>query len=237
MILRDPHEGGSLFGKILNRWFLKQPPAQAHRNRIKYLSQKLLEETARVSGQGRMARVFNLGCGPAGEIQDFLEHQSISDRTDLTLVDFNDETLAYVRNVLDGVKARHHRVTPMHFLKKSVFQMLKGKGKSVEGASETKYDLIYCAGLFDYLNDQVCQQLTGLLYDMLGPGGLIITTNVDCSNPIRNWLGLILEWHLIYRTSQQMRTFGAHLPDQDGIRIWADETSVNLFCEIRRPHP
>jgi extracellular factor (EF) 3-hydroxypalmitic acid methyl ester biosynthesis protein len=235
MILRDPHEGGSLFGKILNRWFVKQPPAQAHRNRIKYLSQKLLEETARVSGQGRIARVFNLGCGPAGEIQDFLEHQSISDRADLTLVDFNDETLAYVRNVLEGVKARHHRVTPMRFVKKSVFQMLKGKGKSVEGASETKYDLVYCAGLFDYLNDQVCQQLTGLLYDMLAPGGLIITTNVDCSNPIRNWLGLILEWHLIYRTSQQMRTFAAHLPDQDGLRIWADETSVNLFCEIRKP--
>src|SRR5258705_897743 len=146
MILRDPHEGGSLFAKVLNRWFIKQPPAEAHRNRIKYLSQKLLEETARVTGQGRVARVFNLGCGPAAEVQEFLERQSLSDRTDLTLVDFNDETLTYVRNALEGAKARHHRMTALRFLKKSVFQRLKGKGKRLEGAPETKYQLIYCAG-------------------------------------------------------------------------------------------
>src|SRR6185436_4876956 len=69
MILGDPHQGGSLFGKVLNRWFIKQPPAEAHRNRIKYLTQKLVEETARVSAQGKAARIFNLDCGPSQEIQ------------------------------------------------------------------------------------------------------------------------------------------------------------------------
>ncbi len=69
---------------------------------------------------------------------------------------------------------------------------------------------------------------------MLAPGGLLLTTNVDSSNPIRHWLGQILEWHLIYRTSRQMETFAAHLPNQESVRVWADETSVNLFCEMRR---
>jgi len=31
MILRDPFEGGSMFAKALNAWFLIQPPAEAHR--------------------------------------------------------------------------------------------------------------------------------------------------------------------------------------------------------------
>jgi extracellular factor (EF) 3-hydroxypalmitic acid methyl ester biosynthesis protein len=234
MILGDPHQGGSLFGKVLNRWFIKQPPAEAHRNRIKYLAQKLVEETARVSAQNRVARVYSIGCGPAGEVLSFLGQQNVSDRAEFTLLDFNDETLTYARNSLETAKRQHHRVTPIQFVKKSVFQILKGKGKSVEGPLETKYDLIYCAGLFDYLNDQVCQQLTGLLYDMLAPGGLLITTNVDVSNPIRHWLGSILEWHLIYRSSRQFQTLGAHLPNQDSIRIWSDETGVNLFFEIRR---
>jgi extracellular factor (EF) 3-hydroxypalmitic acid methyl ester biosynthesis protein len=234
MILRDPHEGGSLFGKVLNRWFIKQPPAEAHRNRIKYLTQRLVEETARVSAQNRIARVFNLGCGPSGEIQDFLEHHGVCDRTDFTLLDFNDETLSYARTVLEGAKARHHRITPLRFVKKSVFQILKGKGKTVEGALETKYDLIYCAGLFDYLNDQVCQQLTGLLYDLLAPRGLLITTNVDVSNPIQHWLGHILDWHLIYRNSRQMETLAAPLAGQPEVRIWGDITGVNLLCEIRK---
>ena len=35
MILRDPQEGASVFAKILNVWFIDQPPAEAHRNRIK----------------------------------------------------------------------------------------------------------------------------------------------------------------------------------------------------------
>src|SRR6266705_3474604 len=48
MILRDPQEGSSIFAKVLNVWFISQPPAEAHRNRIKYLTQKLVHETVRV---------------------------------------------------------------------------------------------------------------------------------------------------------------------------------------------
>jgi extracellular factor (EF) 3-hydroxypalmitic acid methyl ester biosynthesis protein len=167
-------------------------------------------------------------------VLNFLEQQSICDRAELTLLDFNDETLTYARNILETAKRKHQRATPIQFIKKSVFQILKGKSKSVEGPSETKYDLIYCAGLFDYLNDQVCQQLTGLLYDMLAPSGLLITTNVDVSNPIQHWLGSILEWRLIYRSGRQYETLGAHLPNKEDIRIWSDETGVNLFFEMRK---
>lgn len=234
MILGDPHQGGSLFGKVLNRWFIKQPPAEAHRNRIKYLTQKLVEETARVSVRNRPARVYNVGCGPAGEVLDFLQHDDVCDRADFTLLDFNDETLAYARDLLETARRQNRRTTPMQFVKKSVFQILKGKGKSVEGPSATKYDLVYCAGLFDYLNDQVCLQLTELLYDMLAPGGLLITTNVDVSNPIQHWLGSILEWHLIYRNNRQYEALGKDLPNCKSVRVWGDETGVNLFFEARK---
>jgi extracellular factor (EF) 3-hydroxypalmitic acid methyl ester biosynthesis protein len=50
MILRDPYEGASLFAKIVNVCFLKNPPAEAHRNRIKYLTNALGEETRRERG-------------------------------------------------------------------------------------------------------------------------------------------------------------------------------------------
>ena len=41
MILREPYEGASFFAKIVNVCFLKNPPAEAHRNRIKYLTGRL----------------------------------------------------------------------------------------------------------------------------------------------------------------------------------------------------
>ena len=34
MIVRDPHEGASLFAKMVNLWFLSQWPSKAHRNRL-----------------------------------------------------------------------------------------------------------------------------------------------------------------------------------------------------------
>ena len=235
MILRDPHEGGSLFAKVLNRWFIKQPPAEAHRNRIKYLTQKLLEETARAAEEGRQARVFNLGCGPAKEVQEFLARQEVSDRAQFTLLDFNDETLMHVRSVLEGVKTEYRRATPLQFVKKSVAHILKGRGRSSEGSGENKYDFIYCAGLLDYLPDTTCKQLASIFYDMLAPGGLLVTTNVDFCNPIRHWLGDILDWHLIYRNSGQMLALAPDRAGNEAARVHADATGVNLFLEIRKP--
>ena len=49
MICRDPLEGSTLFAKIINLWFLNQPPAEAHRNRVLWLEDRLVEETARVA--------------------------------------------------------------------------------------------------------------------------------------------------------------------------------------------
>src|SRR5262249_13374176 len=143
----------------------------------------LLKETARVAAEGRGARIYNLGCGPATEVQRFLAEHAVSDRADFTLLDFNDETIAYTTNVLNDVKRRHHRSTPIRLQKKSVANILKGRGKSTSGSPETKFDLVYRAGLFDYLPDPICRQLSNIFYDMVAPGGLLVTTNVDCSNP------------------------------------------------------
>ena len=63
MIVRDPYQGGSLFAKVVNAWFLNQLPAQAHRNRIKVLKQKLIEEAARAARLGRQAQItFQNAC-------------------------------------------------------------------------------------------------------------------------------------------------------------------------------
>src|SRR5665811_661214 len=57
MILRDPYEGSSLFAKMVNFYFWGQAPAEAHRNRIKYLTEKIKEETHRVINAGKIARI------------------------------------------------------------------------------------------------------------------------------------------------------------------------------------
>jgi extracellular factor (EF) 3-hydroxypalmitic acid methyl ester biosynthesis protein len=234
MILRDPLEGSSLFAKLVNLWFLSQPPAEAHRNRVQYLCGKLVEETARMAREGRMARIFNVGCGPAGEVQHFLQ-QEICERADFCLLDFNEETLQHGKSALESLKARHGRGTRLNFIKKSVHQMLKEAGKSVERPADRLYDLVYCAGLTDYLPDPVCKRLLGVLYEYVAPGGLLIATNVDTSNPRRLTMEYVMDWNLIYRNGTGMDALRPdQVPSECG-RTVSDLTGINLYYEMRKP--
>ena len=72
MIARNSLEGKSLFAKVVNAWFLSQPPSKAHRNRIDYLTQLLISESLRISASGQAACILDLACGPAQEIQQFM---------------------------------------------------------------------------------------------------------------------------------------------------------------------
>jgi extracellular factor (EF) 3-hydroxypalmitic acid methyl ester biosynthesis protein len=94
MMFRNPFEGPSLFAKMVNRYALQLPPIVAHRNRIDYLEGKLEKEALRAMARKRDLQVFNLGCGPAQEVQRFMANNILSNRARFTLVDFNDETLA-----------------------------------------------------------------------------------------------------------------------------------------------
>jgi extracellular factor (EF) 3-hydroxypalmitic acid methyl ester biosynthesis protein len=233
MILRDPLEGSSLFAKTVNLWFLTQAPAQAHRNRIRYLTERLTDETLRVVKQRRVARIFNLGCGPAGEIQAFLKESDLCQHAEFTLLDFNDETLAYAARVLNEFKTRYRRNTNIQLVKKSVHQLLKEAIRPDPAAP--KYDLVYCAGLFDYLSDRICKRLMNIFYDMLNPGGLLVATNVDVSNPSRQTMEYVLEWHLIYRNDRQLAALNPDAASPERVAVKRDATGVNIYVEVRKP--
>jgi extracellular factor (EF) 3-hydroxypalmitic acid methyl ester biosynthesis protein len=239
MMLRPSDEGNSLFAKMLNVWLIGQAPAQAHRNRVGYLKQKLLEEALRLVGEGRSLRVFNLGCGPAHEVKLFLGEETLADRMDLTLVDFNEETLVRLQGELDAVQRQQTRKSRIQFVKKSVHQLLKESSRKDTGDKESLFDFIYCAGLYDYLSDQVCRRLNDFFYSKLAPGGLLLTTNVtevlNDSRPFRYSMEYMLDWMLIYRDGRQFAALKPEAAPPDSLRVITEETGVNLFMEVRKP--
>jgi extracellular factor (EF) 3-hydroxypalmitic acid methyl ester biosynthesis protein len=234
MIVRDPVEGSSLFSKTINLWILSQAPAVAHRNRINYLSEMLAKETRRAATDGRRARIFNLGCGPAREIQTLLADYDISSRAVFTLLDFNDETLQYTGKVLADLVHRMDRKTGLELVKKSVHQVLKEEAKP--RSPHERYDVVYCAGVFDYMSDRICKRLMNIFYDMLKPGGLICVTNVDAANPWQKSLEFLLEWHLIHRDCTQLKALIPDRAPRECARFTSDETGINIFLEVRKPH-
>jgi extracellular factor (EF) 3-hydroxypalmitic acid methyl ester biosynthesis protein len=235
MIARNRPEGESLYAKIVHLWFVRQAPAEAHRNRLDHLTQRLVEETARAVSEGRPSRILSLACGPAVEIQDFLQEHEVSNRAELTLLDFNEETLEHVAAAFNGLKTKLSRRTPVEFVKRSVHHLLKETVKSARRASSEQYDFVYCAGLFDYLTDAVCQRLTTLLYDWVAPGGLLLATNVEPSNPMRNGMEHLLDWNLVYRTGPQCPVLRPTQVAREDFVVRSDMTGVNLFMEARKP--
>lgn len=234
MMLRDPYEGSSVFAKLLNKLYLEIPPVIAHRNRITYLVDQLHTETLRATAERGTAKIFNLGCGPAQEIQNFLTHDPACDTADFQLLDFNDETLENTSRILGDLRDSHGRQTAIRLEKRSVHQILKEAGRPGSGTSG-QYDMVYCAGLFDYLSDRICRRLLEIFYDMLAPGGLLIATNVHPSNPWQNWMEYLAEWHLVYRNEEQFIKLAPGRAPAGASSVRAEATGVNIFLEVRKP--
>ncbi|MEP2777353.1 MAG: class I SAM-dependent methyltransferase [Luteolibacter sp.] len=230
MMLRDPYEGSSAFAKILNYALLNTEPVVAHRNRIDFLVEFLRKECIRRVSKGK-TRVFNLACGPAVEIQRFLRECDESDLAEIDLLDFNAETLEYTRDRINESKMAGGRETQVRYFQRSVHQLLRAATQGGEDAFKD-YDVVYCAGLFDYLSQRVCKRLVELFCTMVRPGGRVIVTNVAAANPRKAWMEYVMEWNLIYRDEAEMNDL---IPDNQPVvstSVQADSTGVNLFLDI-----
>ncbi len=232
MIHRNQPEGNSLYEKLMHLLLVSQWPAASVRNRIAHLREHILNETARVSRTGKTARILNIGCGPAKEVQDFLRDTHLSNRAEFTLVDFNAETLRHAEGKIAEAKEKFARRTTIHPRQLSVYELLKNSRRNDLGAE--KFDFIYCAGLFDYLALDTARSLVNLWYDSLAPGGLLLIANMNDTKPFRNFIEFILDWQLIYRGSNEVASFA---PERcrDAARVIQEPTSVNLFLHIRKP--
>jgi extracellular factor (EF) 3-hydroxypalmitic acid methyl ester biosynthesis protein len=232
MIHRNQPEGRSLYEKLIHLLLVSQWPAKSVRNRVAHLGENILNETARVTRAGKTARILNVGCGPAKEIQDFLRETQLSNHADFTLIDFNEETLLHAGQKLIEDKRQFSRQTQIRTQQISVYELLKRTQRKSDDSE--KFDLIYCAGLFDYLAPDTCRALMELWYDSLSPGGLLLIANMTDTKPFRNFIEFILDWQLIYRNSAEILSL---VPEhcREMTRVIAEPTSVNLFLHIRKP--
>ena len=125
MIHRNRPEGGTLYEKLIHFLLVSQWPAQSVRNRVAHLKNHLLQETARVARSGRRARILNVGCGPAREVQDFVKETPLANEADFVLLDFNEETLGYVRDQINQAKNQFSQQTRVETRRVSVHHLLR----------------------------------------------------------------------------------------------------------------
>jgi extracellular factor (EF) 3-hydroxypalmitic acid methyl ester biosynthesis protein len=232
-ILGDPRQGESTYVQLVNTLFLSTAVAQAHRNRIDILV-KMLQAASNTAQAGPVPaplRILSVGSGPAIEVQRFVASSEHAERVHFTLMDFSKETLEYSRQRIDEVCRKHGKKVQVDYLHGSVHDLIKQASRGTQTLPEDQFDVIYCAGLFDYLSDKVCVKLIDHFASRCKVGGDILLTNVHSRNPEKFVMAHLLEWHLIYRDEQQMENL---LPARRGRSdVYCDATGVNLFAQFQ----
>ncbi|MEN9868102.1 MAG: hypothetical protein RL748_3692 [Pseudomonadota bacterium] len=227
-ILDDPRQGASTYLEIVNTTFLQASVVVAHRNRIDVLVGFLVRMAEAARQAGRPFRVMNIGCGPAAEVQRFLQTYPDPELLSFELIDFSEETLDWTRERLSSIVGGLGKTVSIRYVRESVHQLIKRRLPS-EVEENREFDVAYCAGLFDYLSDKVCAKLLNHLAGRLHHGGHLLFTNVHSRSPDRSVMEHLLEWYLIYRDEVKMESLLPEGAVQH--RIWDDATGVNVFAE------
>ncbi len=189
-------DGNSGVGEKIFEYTTNAPSCKAVRYRKGYLAEIIDETAERVA----KAKIMSVACGHLreAELSSAVKHNSIGK---LTALDYDQESLQQVYTLYgrDG-----SCVKPLHM---SIQDLLKGKASFGD-----KYDLIYSAGLYDYLNQNTAKMLTALLFNMLQPEGLLLVANFLPGIKGIGYMETYMGWNLIYRDEQQLLGVAGELP-------------------------
>jgi extracellular factor (EF) 3-hydroxypalmitic acid methyl ester biosynthesis protein len=229
MLYREHREGTTLFGKALNVYATQQPVARANINRIEFIGAKIRAAIAN-KPEGRV-RIASVGCGPAHEVFALLSARpELGPRLDVALIDQEERAIAHCERTLAPLAARTNAT--IRVIKASARRLLTDQKL---GDALGTSDLVYSAGLFDYLADRSFSALLAVLHAAVAPGGTLLVGNVAEDNPDRWAMEYFTEWFLYHRSPGDLRVQAAQLrPGPTSVHIEAEPTGVNLFLVLQR---
>lgn len=229
MLYRDHAEGADLFGRAMNLYATAEAAARANMNRIQYLVSKI--EAAVVRCPGRRVRLASIGSGPGQEIATLLaDKPELGRYLDVALIDQEARAIAYCERSLSGLAQSTGAL--VRVIPESVRRLLSGRALS---AALGERDLVYSAGLFDYLSDRTFSALLETLYDALVPGAVLVVGNVATGNPSRWAMEYFSEWFLMHRSPDELAALGQGLlPSPAAVHVESEPLGVNLFLVVER---
>jgi extracellular factor (EF) 3-hydroxypalmitic acid methyl ester biosynthesis protein len=122
-----------------------------------------------------------------------------------------------------------HRVQVLH---QGVRDLLS---KSPQGGGEAmgRFDLIYSAGLYDYLPEPMARRLTQRLLDLLAPGGRLLIANFMPGGSGRGYMELFMDWSLIVRDANDLQAL-ALAAGAERVSTFVDPHRNVVYAELGR---
>lgn len=132
---------------------------------------------------------------------------------------------------LDELKRSYASTTSqVTALKLSIKQLLGG------GHDLGKFDLIYSAGLYDYLDTPLAKRLTARLFNLLNPSGRLLYANFAPDIHGVGYMEAAMDWWLTYRSAIETRALSDEI-DKSQIKSmneYADPGRNIFFVEVQR---
>ena len=151
----------------------------------------------RIAVERPSPRMLSVACGHLREAQrsEAVRRGAVAE---FVALDQDRESLALIAR-----EQRSHNVTPVHA---TIRRFLAG------GSTFGTFDLVYAAGLYDYLEEPVAQALTAAMFRTLRPGGTLLVANFAPNLVDIGYMEAVMEWMLIYRTEMEVERFAARIP-------------------------
>ncbi len=213
-------KGDGKIGRLIDGWGLQLRSAEAIRGRrilMKDQLQSLSEERLKTNNA---FSVMNLACGPSRELFDFLQECDYTHKIDALCVDIDPEALQYSNQ---KINISPHNAS-VRYMSENLVKWALGKVSHDISAK----DLIYSAGLFDYLEPPLFCKLVDRCHETLKPGGSLLIGNFA---PHQDMLFMdhLLHWKLIYRTEEDLKELFSNTKFGGDVTVLSEPNKVNLF--------
>lgn len=104
------------------------------------------------------------------------------------------------------------------------------------GFRDQRFDFIYTAGLYDYLEEPLAQKLTARMFALLNPGGRLLVANYHPSVNDIGYMEAFMDWRLLYRDEAAMARLATGLPADELAkqRLFPDRTGAVVYLQLER---
>jgi hypothetical protein len=98
------------------------------------------------------------------------------------------------------------------------------------------FDLVYAAGLYDYLADNTARALTARMFEMTKPGGRMLIPNFAPQLRDRAYMEALMDWNLIYRDEQAMVMLvsGIEPAEIESCDVQSDPTGSVVYLLVKK---
>jgi hypothetical protein len=99
------------------------------------------------------------------------------------------------------------------------------------------FDLIYVAGLYDYLAATTARRLTRNLFALLTPGGRLLVANFLPNVPAVGYMESYMAWHLLCRTGRELAALADEVPPREiaSTEVFEDPNGNIVFLLLTKP--